>query len=97
MSGADLVFRFLGTGSAHAHELGCSAAVLERGNEPSLLIDCGPDTVARFQSQYDHRLPNAVFLTHTHFDHIGGLESLFYKAYFHPDYWGRRRAPQHSR
>jgi ribonuclease BN (tRNA processing enzyme) len=83
--------RFLGTGSAHAHELGCSAAVLERDAAPTLLIDCGLDTVQLFQTAYDGRLPTAVYITHNHLDHIGGLESLFYKAYFNTDYCGRIR------
>ena len=41
---------FLGVGAAHAVELGSSAAVLERDGEPLLLIDCGPDTLDRYQA-----------------------------------------------
>jgi ribonuclease BN (tRNA processing enzyme) len=78
----DLSLRFLGTGNAQSLDLGNSAAVLERAGRPLLLIDCGPDTVRQFAHAYDGELPGAVFITHTHLDHIGGLENLFYLAWF---------------
>jgi ribonuclease BN (tRNA processing enzyme) len=70
--------RFLGVGNAQATELGSSSAVLEKHGNPLLLIDCGPDTLHRFRQMYGDSEPGAVFITHTHFDHIGGLESWFY-------------------
>jgi len=73
--------RFLGVGNSHAFDLGCSACVLEKDHKPLLLIDCGLDTLSRYQHTYN-TLPGAIFITHTHLDHIGGLENLFYKAYF---------------
>ncbi len=72
---------FLGTGAAHAVELGSSAAVLERDGEPLLLIDCGPDTLDRYQAAYG-RLPQAIYITHTHMDHVGGMERLFTRVWF---------------
>jgi len=74
-----LAMRFLGVGNAHAPELGSSACVLEGAGSPLLLVDCGPDTIGRFVDAYGERCPASVFLTHTHFDHIGGLEGLFYR------------------
>jgi len=73
--------RFLGVGSAQAVELGSSGGVLERDGVPLLLIDCGPDTLTRYLDVYGTP-PRAVYVTHTHMDHVAGLERLFYRAYF---------------
>ena len=73
--------RFLGVGAAHAVELGSSAAVLERDGKPVLLIDCGPDTLDRYKAAYGE-LPRAIYLTHTHLDHVGGMERLFTRLWF---------------
>jgi ribonuclease BN (tRNA processing enzyme) len=72
---------FLGVGAAHAVELGSSAVVIERGEEPLLLIDCGPDTLDRYVAAYG-TLPRALFITHTHMDHVAGLEQLFIRLWF---------------
>ena len=72
---------FLGVGAAHAVELGSSAVVMERDGEPVLLIDCGPDTLDRYIAAYGAP-PRAVFITHTHMDHVAGLERLFFKLWF---------------
>lgn len=78
-----LALHFLGVGNAHgAHDLGTSAAVLERNGDPVLTIDCGPGVPTAHARAYGGRLPQALFLTHTHLDHIAGLENLFYRAWF---------------
>ncbi|MGD8275073.1 MAG: MBL fold metallo-hydrolase [Thiohalocapsa sp.] len=74
----DLALNFLGVGNARALSLGSSAAVLEMAGAPELLIDCGPATLDAFTATY-RRLPPALFITHAHLDHIGGLEGLYYK------------------
>ncbi|MCB1723179.1 MAG: MBL fold metallo-hydrolase [Chromatiaceae bacterium] len=74
-----LHLRFLGVGNAAAHELGNAAAVLEDDvGAPLLLIDCGPTVLPGYVDQYA-TLPEALFITHTHLDHVGGLENLFYR------------------
>lgn len=81
MATDDWALRFLGVGGSQGPELGHAAAVVERSGRPLLLIDCGHDTLARYQEHYGE-LPPAVFLTHTHFDHAGGMEGLFYALWF---------------
>jgi phosphoribosyl 1,2-cyclic phosphodiesterase len=86
---------FLGVGAAHAATLGSSAAVLERDRQPLLLIDCGPDTLDRYLAAY-RTLPPAVFITHTHMDHVAGLEQLFFKLWFDPARRGTTRLFAHA-
>jgi ribonuclease BN (tRNA processing enzyme) len=81
--GLDYALRFLGVGSAQAVALGSSSAVLERAGEPLLLIDAGIGVLDRYHDAYG-RLPDAVFITHTHLDHIGDLENWFYRLAFAP-------------
>jgi ribonuclease BN (tRNA processing enzyme) len=76
-----LALRFLGVGSAQAVELGSASAVLERDGQPLLAIDCGPEALSAYLARYSTP-PSAVFVTHTHLDHVGGLERLFYRTYF---------------
>ncbi len=80
---------FLGTGDSRAIlELGSSAAVLECDGQPRLLIDCGPDIVDRYLDCYGAP-PPALYITHTHLDHIGGLERLFSVLQFDARWHGR--------
>lgn len=81
MNPSEWSLRFLGVGSASAVHLGSSGAVLERHGDPVLMIDCGPDALTAFQQHY-RRLPPAVFITHAHLDHVGGMERLFAAAWF---------------
>lgn len=76
-----LSLRFLGVGSAQATALGSSSAVLQRGDAPLLLIDCGIGVLDRYHDVYA-ALPEAVFVTHTHLDHIGDFEAWFYRLAF---------------
>lgn len=83
-----LALRFLGTGAAQAVALGSSNAVLEVDGAPALTIDCGPEGLTEFQRRYG-RDPDALFITHAHLDHIGGLERVAYRALFDPARAGR--------
>ncbi|WP_323037224.1 MBL fold metallo-hydrolase [Pararhodobacter sp.] len=52
------------------------AHVLMHGEEP-ILIDCGDGAVGQLiRAGVDYRSVNRVFLSHHHFDHIGGLFAL---------------------
>ena len=90
-----LSLRFLGVGSAAAVDLGSSGAVLERDGEPLLLIDCGPETLTRYLDVYN-AAPRAIYITNTHMDHVGGLERLFYRAYFDAALKGQVRIYAHA-
>jgi len=90
-----LQLHFLGVGSAQAVELGSSGAVLERDGTPVLLIDCGPETLTRYLEAYGGA-PTAVYVTHTHMDHVAGLERLFYRVYFDDALRGRVRLYAHA-
>ncbi|WP_445143871.1 MBL fold metallo-hydrolase [Dyella sp. Tek66A03] len=86
---------FLGVGAAHAVELGSSAVVLERDGAPVLLVDCGPDTLDRYQAAYGEP-PRAVFITHIHMDHVGGMERLFFRLWFDEQWRGRTKLFIHA-
>ena len=83
------MLRFLGVGNSMAAPvLGSASAAIERNGVPWLLIDCGQETLSAFESRYG-AIPDALFITHLHMDHIGGLERLFFKTYFDPDRRGK--------
>lgn len=82
MSAAGL--RFLGVGGASAVTLGNSAAMFERDGQPVLQIDCGFTAPQSCDLAYGVPAP-ALFLTHLHLDHCGGLETLFYRLRFAKD------------
>jgi glyoxylase-like metal-dependent hydrolase (beta-lactamase superfamily II) len=78
---SELGLRFLGVGGSSGMDNGSASAVLEDAGGPVLMIDCGQDSPHRYQQAYGG-VPPALFLTHTHMDHISGLEPLFYAAWF---------------
>lgn len=84
------VLRWHGTGSAGAVELGSAMATIERDGAPWLTIDCGSEGLSACLAQYGEP-PRAWFITHVHFDHIGGFERLFVDSYFNDARRGRVR------
>jgi len=82
--------RFLGVGNASAVQLGSPNAVIERDGQPWLAIDCGGEGLTAFEALYGC-MPQAVFITHVHLDHVAGLERLFVATYFSAERRGKVR------
>lgn len=82
--------RFQGVGNASATDLGSSMATIERGGEPWLTIDCGSEGLTAYFDHYGEP-PAALFVTHTHLDHVSGFERLFVANHFDPARRGRTR------
>ena len=80
--------RFHGVGNADAVELGNSMATIERDGQPWLTIDCGSEGLSAYLDYYGHP-PRALFITHTHMDHVSGFERLFSRLYFDRTQRGR--------
>lgn len=75
--------RFLGVGNASAVELGSANATIERDGRPWLTIDCGAEGLSAYRAHYAG-MPDALFVTHVHLDHVAGFERLFVASYFDP-------------
>lgn len=73
--------RLHGVGNASAVELGSAMATIERGSRPWLTIDCGGEGLTACLEHYGAP-PAALFITHTHLDHVAGFERLFVRAWF---------------
>lgn len=82
--------RLHGVGNASAVELGSAMATIERDGAPWLTIDCGGEGLTAYQAYYGDT-PRALFVTHTHLDHVAGFERLFVASYFDESRRGRVR------
>lgn len=77
--------QFLGSGSAFVPlaQNFQSNMILRTENSKCLLIDCGSDVRhAMAALGLSHRDVDAVYISHYHADHVGGLEWLAFNTYF---------------
>jgi phosphoribosyl 1,2-cyclic phosphodiesterase len=72
-----------------------TSLLVETRDGKRILVDCGPD-FAHQRREFKVGIPDAILITHPHFDHIGGLDDLnVYRlpgglpipVYAHPDCW----------
>ncbi len=83
-------FRFIGCGDAFGSGGRFNTCFLVRGEASTFLIDCGATSlVAMRQQDVDPGCVDAVFVSHLHGDHFGGLPFLILDAQF----VGRRTRP----
>lgn len=75
---------FLGSGSAFTvGTKNYQSNMLIKKNNKNLLLDCGTDArFALFELGLDHRDIDAVYVSHLHSDHVGGLEWLAFTTFF---------------
>jgi ribonuclease BN (tRNA processing enzyme) len=79
--------QFIGSGSAFNKVDGQSNAVIIASSGKKLLIDCGStcwDTVSKRGVELKYTDVDAVYISHLHADHVGGLEELSFCTYFNP-------------
>ena len=72
----ELSIFFVGSGSAFSKKMNQTNILIVKGND-HLMVDCGTKTP---QALWEYGLPvfkiDNFFITHTHADHIGGLEEV---------------------
>jgi ribonuclease BN (tRNA processing enzyme) len=75
---------FIGVGSAFTMKNFQTNTILER-NGKKLLIDCGSDIRFSLNAvSCSYKDINAIYITHLHADHVGGLEYMAFCTYFDP-------------
>lgn len=81
----------LGSGSGMNPDLGNTSFFVSENGGPRLLIDCGFTVPAVLAKKNAMKSVEHIALTHTHSDHVGGLELLgFFKMFAPPSVSGKK-------
>jgi ribonuclease BN (tRNA processing enzyme) len=76
---------FAGVGGAFTTQEYWQSNMLIETDEGKMMVDCGGDARFSFgELGMKAADPNAVYISHLHADHIGGLEWLGFSTYFNP-------------
>lgn len=81
INSSPMTLEFIGCGNSTSEDFGNSSAVITLANNKKMVIDFGFTAYRAYKNKFKS-LPDAVYITHTHLDHIGGLQSLYYDALF---------------
>jgi ribonuclease BN (tRNA processing enzyme) len=82
---------FLGSGSFFAGDNYHSNLLLETDSNSRLLIDCGTDIRHSLkEAGYTTEQVDAIYVSHLHGDHAGGLEYMGFANYFSPKAQGKQ-------
>jgi ribonuclease BN (tRNA processing enzyme) len=82
----------LGSGTSVPHPKRASAAFWLEADGGSMLLDCSADAMHRMaQENLDWPNLDAIWISHLHLDHCGGLASLLFATKHSPQTVGRRK------
>jgi len=82
----------LGSGTSVPHPQRAAAAFWLETESGSVLLDCGGDTIRRMlQENLDWSNLDAIWISHLHLDHCGGLANLLFGTKWAPQTQSRKK------